>query len=450
MMETNIVICGECKETMREFPDESIDLCVTSPPYWGLRDYGGDSQIWGGDPNCEHEWAITPPPRQRSESDVKDLNSKQATMRGTNYDSQPGNICVKCGAWRGSLGLEPHPQLYVDHLVEICREVKRVLKKEGSFWLNLGDSYFGGKGKSGYELPHEATKRNEEGKTLQRSYNVPGYMDGRPSDTCKQDGGWLQPKQKLMIPERTAMALQDDGWILRNSVIWYKPNHMPESVKDRLTKSYEFFFFFVKSRKYYFDLDSIRAPITSTPWSNYTSKEPYQNNNTRARYTGKFDGETEHENYGSPRARTQRYNSKYSDDSGLDRLTTHLKTSRLEGNKTNTHEKGKNPGDVWTVNTEPFPGSHFAVFPPELIEPIIKSSSPPNGIVLDPFAGSGTALRVARKLGRQFIGIELNPEYATMCEQRVRADTYTKPPENVPKLTEYTRTKLSLCVEEKE
>ena len=429
----NQVLCGDNREILPTLPCDSVDLAVTSPPYWGLRDYRGDSKIWGGDIICDHEWGDTLPSR-REKSGEHGPNSTigaKDCQDAVSY-SDSGNFCVKCGAWRGSLGLEPHPQMFIDHLVEICREVKRVIKPKGSFWLNLGDSYFGGKGKSGASTPQETEQRDN---TLQKSYSEIGT--DRPSNTCPQDGKWLQPKQLLGIPWRVATALQEDGWILRNCVIWFKPNHMPESVRDRLTKSYEFFFFFVKQRKYYFDLDSIRAPITSTPWSNYTSKEPYQNNNPRARYTGKFDGETEHENYGSPRARTQRYNSKYSDDSGLDRLTTHLKTSRLEGNKTNTHEKGKNPGDVWTVNTEPFPGSHFAVFPPELIEPIIKSSSPPNGIVLDPFAGSGTALRVARKLGRQFIGIELNPEYATMCEQRVRADTYTKPPENVPKLKEY-------------
>jgi len=284
-----------------------------------------------------------------------------------------------------------------------------VIKPKGSFWLNLGDSYFSSTRGSGGSPNNQGI----------------GGAHAQHFDSIKitEKSNWLQPKQKLMIPERTAMALQDDGWILRNSVIWYKPNHMPESVRDRLTKSYELFFFFVKSRKYYFDLDSIREPTTSQPWTNTSNKEPYQNNNPR-KYVGKYDPNVA-ETVSSPRARqaTRDITSYY-------------------------NPLGKNPGDMWTVNTQPFPGSHFAVFPPELIEPIIKSSSPPNGIVLDPFAGSGTALRVARKLGRQFIGIELNPEYAAMCEQRVRADTYTKPPENVPKLTEYTRTKLSLCVEE--
>jgi len=382
-METNIVICAECKETMRGFPDESIDLVVTSPPYWGLRDYGGDSQIWGGDPECEHEWGDRIETKNNYRQGVGGTltNSKEySELRiETGTVSNHGTVCVRCGAWKGSLGLEPHPQLYIDHLVEICREVKRVIKPTGSFWLNLGDSYYGsGKGAGG-----DLDKSKE-------IYQMP--KSSVPSQSLRTN--WLQPKQLLGIPWRVATALQDDGWILRNCVIWFKPNHMPESVRDRLTKSYEFFFFFVKSRKYYFNLDAVRVPhIYDDLRDRYSQK-------TRNAPPG-VDGK------------------------GL-----------LVG-KNKQHPNGKNPGDMWTVNTEPFPGSHFAVFPPELIEPIIKSSSPPNGIVLDPFAGSGTALRVARKLGRQFIGIELNPEYAAMCEQRVRADTYTKPPENVPKLKEY-------------
>jgi len=197
----NQVLCGDNREILPTLPCDSVDLAVTSPPYWGLRDYGHEDQ----------------------------------------------------------LGLESHPQLYVDHLVEICREVKRVIKPTGSFWLNLGDSYYGSRGNNS-DYPQTKNQRISSGmpsKSLATGFN----------------SNWLQPKQLLGIPWRVATALQEDGWILRNCVIWFKPNHMPESVRDRLTKSYEFFFFFVKSKKYYFDLDAIRIPQqTKGDYADYSGK----------------------------------------------------------------------------------------------------------------------------------------------------------------------------------
>ena len=319
----NQVLCGDNREVMKTLPGDSIDLAVTSPPYWGLRDYGlGENQ----------------------------------------------------------LGLEPHPQQYIDNLVEISKEIRRVIKPRGSYWLNLGDTYYGsGKGAGG------------DGSAKERY--IP---DVNP---IKQNlrSNWLQPKQLLGIPWRVATALQEDGWVLRNCVIWYKPNHMPESVKDRLTKSYEFFFFFVKQKKYYFNLDNIRIPYDPnvTRWGGNIMKIP-------------------------PNEKIKQ---------GTARALTKEERPWRSG-------EGKNPGDMWSIPTYPFPGAHFAVFPPALIEPIIKAGCPKNGVVLDPFAGSGTALRVARKLGRRFIGIDINPEYVEMCERRVRADTYISPPEGVPTLTE--------------
>jgi len=340
---------------MKTFPADSIDLVVTSPPYLGLRDYGiGEDQ----------------------------------------------------------LGLEPHPQLYVDHMVEICRGIKRVLKPSGSFWLNLGDSYYGsGKG---------------AGTPLEDAKEV--YIMDR-SSVPKQNirSNWLQPKQKLMIPHRVAIALQDDGWILRNDVIWYKRNHMPEPVQDRLTKSYENFFFFVKSRKYHFDLDAIRIPSTT--------KENRPHGVVRDREYN-YDSKM-----GELLGRTKKDGANTGDNNKPPYSANNSHKQRLiDGNEAG-HQKGKNPGDMWSIPTHPFPGSHFAVFPPKLITPIIKAACPVDGVVLDPFAGSGTALRVARKLGRSFIGIEINPEYAAMCEARVRGDKYTPPPEGVPKLSSFSKTK---------
>ena len=361
----NTVQCGDCREVMATFPADSIDLVVTSPPYWGLRDYGHEDQI----------------------------------------------------------GLEDHPQKYVDSLVSVSREIKRVIKPSGSFWLNLGDTYYGsGKG-AGTPL--------EDAKEVY-------IMDKTSVPKQNLRTNWLQPKQLLGIPWRVASALQDDGWILRNCVIWFKPNHMPSSVTDRLTNSYEFFFFLVKQKKYFFDLDSIRAP-------HKVAKIRFPDN--KIDYKHKDGPELMGRSGSASRQYFQTKTATAWNPKGKnpgDVLTKHeIATNRI-GNFSYDdplhtkayHPNGKNPGDFWEINTQPFPGSHFAVFPPDLIEPIIKSSSPPNGTILDPFAGSGTALRVARKLGRSFIGIELNPEYAAMCERRVRADTYTPPPEGVPTLTE--------------
>jgi len=383
---TNKIHNGHVVDILREIPSRSIDVCVTSPPYWGLRDYGETTKV---------KW--------------KD--------------------------WNGQLGLEPHPQMYINHLVTIFREVKRVLKDSGSFWLNLGDTYYGG---------GRGQKLSSHGKMIERSFL--GAVSTKENIPNKRQSNWLQPKQKMLIPERVAIALQEDGWILRNDIIWYKPNHMPSSVKDRLTSSYEHVFFFVKSRKYYFDLDSIRvAPKSSTLIRN---KYPHRGSNCK--------------------------------ESTLSR-------KRKPGEFINP--KGKNPGDMWTINTKPFKGAHFAVFPTTLIKRILKCACPKEvcsncgkgreriseregifevgkskvgeakdfkgvgihraigqkyqdwlekhpkitigwtkcnckvefkgGIVLDPFIGSGTTGVVAKQLGLNFIGIELNPKYCEIAKKRI-------------------------------
>ena len=422
----NTVQCGDCREVMATFPADSIDLVVTSPPYWGLRDYSSDSLIWGGDRNHNHFFELEYVP-QRGNRD-KDFNERWGNSSGQRkqekkniIDSQRG-FC-ECGAWKGQLGLEPHPQMFVDHLVDICREIKRVIKPKGSFWLNLGDTYY-------------SNPSNQQGPQVgARGSNNEPRRKNRNLRT-----NWLQPKQLLGIPWRVATTLQDDGWILRNCVIWYKPNHMPESVRDRLTKSYEFFFFFVKQRKYYFDLDSIREPYSEVSIKRLSQPS----------IMSQMGGDKQEALYGDApgngnrpadilKGLAQKYNTKYDGSNQYQQYQDRMAQARKEGKPHDNalgNPLGKNPGDMWEIPTYPFPGSHFAVFPPDLIEPIIKASSPVNGTILDPFAGSGTALRVARKLGRKYIGIELNPEYAAMCERRVRSDTYTPPPEGVSTLWE--------------
>lgn len=470
----NQILCGDNREVMKTLPLDSIDLVVTSPPYWGLRDYGEETvRLWGGNPECEHEWG-------KEIIKTQDTPTAFAGRFGEGYNriEKPSEnttvktktiFCSICGAWRGSLGLEPHPQLFIDHLVEICREIRRVMKSSGTFWLNLGDTYCS----SGKWVNKELKDIGKQNRSLEGG-SVDAYsMRGK----LKPDGGWIQPKQLLMIPARVAIALQNDGWILRNDIIWHKPNHMPSSVKDRLTCAYEHIFLFAKHRRYYFDLDAIRKPFSKGTLLRI--EQPNIDNQL-----------------GGPKTIALRGDKPKSGNANrpID-IAQELSRKFASGERT-----GKNPGDLWRVPTNPFPGAHFSTFPPKLIEPMIKAGCPRwicsrcgkprtriteptpeyakklgksvhdhkddlkigmrydkvynaeyvtvgwsdcgcganwvGGIVLDPFAGSGTALRVAHKLSRRFIGIEINSEYAEMARRRVRSDKYSPAPEGVPKLSE--------------
>ena len=462
---------------MRTWPADSIDLVVTSPPYWGLRDYGEETmRIWGGLPGCEHEWG---PLERGKRKDVLPLDKTAAKRIGfgegthDNAYLQGGNFCIKCGAWRGSLGLEPHPQLFIDHLVGICCEIKRVLKPTGIFFLNLGDTYYGSGGKGGqYE------------KFMPKKGQPAHYRQ-----SSKSRSNWLQPKQLLGIPWRVAIALQNDGWTLRNDLIWFKSNYMPSSVKDRLTNAYEHVFMLVKARRYYFDLDAIRVP-QKTIMEKHEGASLYRDGHPSAWSANRRELNPKGKNPGDILS-----GSKY-----LEHDNPH--SIRVKGGHTGdyTHPRGKNPGDLWRIPTTPFPGAHFATFPPRLIEPIVKAGSPrwicskcgkpriritkptPEyaeklgksvhdhkddlkrgmrydkvynaeyvttgwsdcgcgekwipGIVMDPFGGSGTVGQVARRLGRRFILIEIIPEYCKMAEKRVRG-RYKPAPEGVTPFTQF-------------
>ncbi|MHA1225205.1 MAG: DNA-methyltransferase [Candidatus Hodarchaeales archaeon] len=334
-------------------PDECVDMVLTSPPYWGLRDYG-IQQIFGGNKDCKHEWG----------DEIKRINSggrgyKQDTNKGSFFINKQC-ICQKCGAWRGQLGLEPTPEMYIKHLTNIFNEVKRVLKKEGTLWLNIGDTYGGSGG------DHKEWHKNDAG-------FQGGLMRG-----CQLKK--LMPKCLLMIPERLAWSLIQDGWILRNKIIWHKPNAMPSSVKDRFSNKWEYLFLFSKNKKYYFDLDLIREPYIK-PLNRWGGDKLI------AKGKSTWDEATGQTTY---RNRDMRPNA-----------------------------LGKNPGDIWMINTQPFPKAHFAVFPEKLCEKPIKAGCPEGGIVLDPFCGSGTALFVAQQLKRWYIGIEMNPEYCKIAEKRL-------------------------------
>lgn len=310
---TNTVHHGDCLTVLKTFPDEFIDCCVTSPPYWGLRDYGVS----------------------------------------------------------GQLGLEKTPEEYVAKMVEVFREVRRVLRKDGTCWLNVGDSYANNGVSDSSKVGGFTGDRIRAGKK--------GIMDSRPRTIPLG----LKPKDLVGIPWRVAFALQADGWYLRSDIIWHKPNPMPESVTDRPTKSHEYIFLLSKSAKYYFDQEAVREQ--SIDDESYTGRRP---RNAPSIY---FKDPIHCKNAGS---------------------VTNGKLSFGQLYPT------RNIRSVWTIPTQPYSQAHFATFPPKLIEPCILAGCPENGIVLDPFIGSGTVAQVATLHRRNWIGIELNPEYIKLADKR--------------------------------
>jgi len=255
------IYCGHVLPILQSLPDEFIQMCMTSPPYWGLRNYAGGADIIWGDDHCEHEWGDNIPSQDKSnwETFLHKYDSPGSHGGTVGHALKPSiinadghsNFCLKCGAWRGQLGLEPTPELYVEHLMMIFREVKRVLRKDGSLYLNIGDTYVSGKGScfNPGGGPKSWQSWNDRKENYPTGRNAPNRM-------CKT----IPPKCMACIPERVLFAMLEDGWILRNKIIWHKRNHMPGSQKDRFTQSWEYLYFFAKSRKYYFDLDAVRVP----------------------------------------------------------------------------------------------------------------------------------------------------------------------------------------------
>lgn len=398
---------GEALDVLATLPPGTAQTAVTSPPYWGLRDYGVPTRIWGAEPGCRrHRWI--------------------GNGDGIDVDSGHGQFCERCGAWRGCLGLEPDPELYVEHLVEVMRQVRRALRDDGTLWLVIGDSFAKGKRASG-----------------SRSRPDPS------TETVRRSPAGTKPKDLIGIPWRVAFAMQADGWWLRSDIVWQKPNVMPESVRDRPTRSHEFVFLFSKSPRYFYDAEAVREPDQGGRSGNgYVRPE-------RLSYGG------------NRRPRGQEH-------------------GWVGGG-------GRNRRSVWTIPTQCFKGAHFATFPEALVEPcVLAGSSPvacstcgspwrrivnsrrildgkqeiqggwtsadktlrsgrslqPTGYgsrrveirretvgweptcdhddpgarctVLDPFAGAGTTGIVATRQGRDFLGVELSTEYARLGRRRIR------------------------------
>ena len=326
-IEKNTIINGNSLEVLKSLPDNSIDCCVTSPPYYALRDYGCDGQI----------------------------------------------------------GLEETPEKYIERLCDVFSEVRRVLTPQGTLWLNIGDSYNG----------------NKVGNTEV----VKNKKVSESNDFHKKLWSGAKPKDLIGIPWMLAFALRSQGWYLRQDIIWHKPNPMPESVTDRCTKSHEYIFLLSKSQKYYFDYEAIQEPCADQSRTNYAC-----GNRTNGINKDRNDNDFgERSKNWKPRTKNCQYD-------GQKPNSFHLSRENGEPDK---EYYVRNKRDVWSVNVKPCSEAHFATYPFELIKPCILAGCPENGIVLDPFMGSGTTAIVARSLNRNYLGVELNPEYIKIAHKRL-------------------------------
>lgn len=374
-MTTATVLSGDVRQVIRTLPERSVQVAVTSPPYWGLRDYG-TAQWEGGDPACNHK------PGSESRVGVSTLQGGKKTS-GHQAEGHR-NICRKCGAVRvdNQIGLERTPDLYVKTMVGIGREIWRVLKDDGIFFLNLGDSYYGGKGKSSQAWSQSHPDRP----TLQRARDhVAGLGEIRVLD-MPQPG--LKPKDLCMIPARVALALQAAGWWLRMDLVWFKTNSKPESVTDRPTRAHEYIFMLTKSKRYYYDADAI-AELAN------------------------YDGRKDTRMKGSPK-----YNKEMLP--GSHAINSFARDGNERWRVNESGEKIRNARSVWVIPTLAYEGAHVATMAPEVARRCILAGSRPGDVVLDPFNGAGTTGMMAVENGRHYVGIELNPEYILETRKRLR------------------------------
>jgi DNA modification methylase len=451
----------DCR-SMSEISDNSIQCVVTSPPYWGLRKYSGNQDlIWGGNNHHEHEWGEQQLIHRYDKKLSNDYGGWDRPSRNEAARTADNHsYCLKCNAWRGAFGLEPTPELYIQHSIEILREIKRVLRKDGTVFWNIGDSYSGGNGNS---------NRYNRGPNSIMPQNT-NKLFNEVSITSNKNHPVIKPKDLCLIPFRVAIAVQEDGWWVRSVIIWSKNNPMPESVKDRPTESHEYILLLTKSAKYYWDQEAVRETYTE-PLNRWGGNDV---RNSSHKYIDTFEnGE---------------------DNGGIGAIG---KTSMLRsGALTRPDPAGRNLRSVWTFPTQGYPEAHFATFPEELPERCIKAGTPEYGCcdkcgtpyeriiesgftkhdgqtnsksdprdklngatgrlallrqaarenggeyinetktlgwqqsckckdskpvpstVLDPFAGSGTTLWVAKKLNRKANGYELSSKYCQLIIDR--------------------------------
>jgi len=367
------ILEGDCRDVLASLPAGSVHTVVTSPPYFGLRDYG-TGEWEGGDAACNHRHETAH--QQQGATSLRAGRSNVEAQRNENFRE----TCGRCGARRvdRQIGLEPTPDEFVAALVAVFREVRRVLRDDGTVWLNLGDSYAVNGGARAYGSTDGATGRADAPGNLRRAPN--GY----------------KPKDLIGIPWLVAFALRADGWHLRSDIIWSKPNPMPESVTDRPTKAHEYVFLLSKGPRYFYDADAIREEHADSNGARLTALQRHGDGAVGEWVPGSTQEDDPH--------RSQL------DHRGLPGVGTTF-------GKFNS--AGRNKRSVWTVATQPYAGAHFATFPPKLIEPCILAGAPEGGTVLDPFAGAGTTGMVALRHNRSFVGVELNPEYAEMARDRI-------------------------------
>lgn len=343
---------GDCLSILRQLPSDSVDCCITSPPYFNLRDYS--TATWeGGDRDCDH----VANPKATKKFGNPEFNENRPSREETKTHGYYADICPKCGSVKvdHQVGIEATVGEYIDKLQTIFLEVQRVLKPTGTCWVNLGDS-FSGSGKG-------ATNKT----TNQKEVYVPSTADAHLQNRDKS----VRAKSLYLVPQRAAIAFQESGWIIRNEVIWSKRSPMPTSKKDAMTVAHETIWFMTKSPKYYYDYEAVRQPSKTDENQRKLQPRGSQPNQFRA----------------------------------------------INGNPQQSHifaEDGlRNLWDVWELSPDPVPDAHFATYPSEIPRRAILAGCPPDGVVLDIFAGSGTTLMVAKELGRKAIGIELNRDYCT-------------------------------------
>lgn len=395
------ILEGNVLETLKDLPACSVQCVVTSPPYYGLRDYG-TAEWKGGDPNCDHVDDDKVAERNRQKKSMIAVGEKiDGSTRTRVHDEAIGkdwqyrDACKKCGAIRidSQIGLEPTPEAYVEKLVQVFREVWRVLKDDGTLWLNLGDSYWAnrsGNGESGGEGKSSFSGRDHQTRAGGKSHPV------------------IKPKDLIGIPWMVAFALRADGWYLRSDIIWAKPNPMPESVRDRPTKSHEYIFLLTKSSDYFYDYEAVLEP------ANYDGRKDTVMKGSKKYKDGSYlaNGNA---NSLSVKGR-ERWRFKNLQEDGQQPNSIHER--RAEGLKDEVYAV-RNKRDVWTVSTKSYSGAHFATFPTELIEPCILAGTKEGDTVLDPFNGSGTTGEVSIKHHRLYIGCELNPKYVKLTHRRL-------------------------------
>jgi len=461
---------GDCREVLVGMEPSSVQCCITSPPYFGLRDYKLEPLVWGGEADCEHEWSARRYYREGGgsvgshEAFSKPGPENAERLKRTRW--REDTLCRRCGAWRGQLGLEPTPELYLAHIVECFRAVKRVLRKDGTLWLNMGDVY-AATGKFG-------------GGTQGERYSQVGAKARYGKGTWEPVPFGLKPKDLMLMPFEVARALRADGWWLRSDIIWAKPNPMPESVTDRPTQAYKHVFLFSRAERYFYDAEAVRERAIGCNAHDLTGQ-----------------------GYAAPGQTQQKGNREKGRTRGLPPRHSQYDSSARESLDDVGRGIGRNLRNVWEIATAPYPKAHFATFPPKLVEPMVKAGTSEKGCcpecggpwireteteyrknrpsagndprsrsedkqalgspgghhgwrgnnllaetatvgwspscsctnddirtindavsctILDPFSGAGTVGLVADRLGRDAILIDSKAEYCEMARERVEAD----------------------------